>query len=148
MKIWNATMVNIIDGNSKVYSWFELEITLKADMMQWQLLGFWGNDRWVWTPGKMLLRCCFSRLRMQDAEAGLLLYVLAFTLTFAPDFARSHLAEGFLFCIPSIFTFAAVQLFADLLTRCRGGQGSSFPATTAYLATEPSIRVTLPSSST
>ena len=54
MKIWNATMVNIIDGNSKVYSWFELEITLKADMMQWQLLGFWGNDRWVWRPGKML----------------------------------------------------------------------------------------------
>lgn len=85
---------------------------------------------------------------MQDAEAGLLPYILAFTLTFAPDFARLHLTEGHLFCISSIITVAAVQLFADLLTRCRGGQGSSFPATTAYLATEPSLRVTLPSSST
>lgn len=60
-------MVNIIDGNSTVHSWFELEITLKADMMQWQLLGFWGNDGWVLASGKMLLRCCFSRLRIQDA---------------------------------------------------------------------------------
>lgn len=60
----------------------------------------------------------------QNAEAGPLPYMHASTLTFTPILVRLNPSLVSLFCTPLVITVAAVQLFADLLTRCRGRQGA------------------------